>query len=214
MDFHCIKQSTSSTYFVFPLRNKPMQAQKVLREYFNFAVNYCFIFSSPKSIKSIMCLLVLSFIIHSTCTIITMSWLPQPILCGLNHHGNQISVSRKPHMTHTYRSPFFFLSGDVASSRRSCVTWPHTLCSIGSRSGLIAPVSELNMADMAPGVWFRSCPRPDGRFGPDSAPAELEAPPPLDRQLKARPPMSRGMNPLSMSDLFWTQHTQRLIVHV
>lgn len=81
-----------------------MQAQKVLREYLNFAVNYCFILTSPKSIKSIMCLLVLSFIIHSTCTIIMMSWLPQPILCGLNHHGNQISVSRKT--THDSHLPF------------------------------------------------------------------------------------------------------------
>lgn len=117
------------------------------------------------------------------------------------------------HMTHSYRSPFFFLSGDVASSSRSCVTWPHTLFSIGSRSGFNVPASELSRADMAPGVWFwllvdRSCPRPDGRFEPDSAPAELEAPSPLDRQLRARPPMSRGMNPLSMSDLFWTQHTK------
>ncbi len=57
-----------------------------------------------------------------------MSWLPQPNICGFNHHGNWMSVYRKPHMTHTYRSPFFFLSGDVASSSRSCVTWPHTLC--------------------------------------------------------------------------------------
>lgn len=120
-------------------------------------------------------------------------------------------------MTHTYRSPFFFLSGDVASSRRSCVTWPHTLCSIGSRSGLIVPVSELNRADMAPGIWLlvdRSCSRPDGGFGPDSAPVALEAPPPLDRQPKAPPPMSRGMNPFSMSDLFWTRHTQRVIVQL
>lgn len=109
-------------------------------------------------------------------------------------------------MTHTYRPPFFFLSGDVASSRRSCVTWPQTLCSIGSSSGL-----------MALGIWFsllvdRSCSGPVGGCRPSTE--ALEAPTTLDRQLKAPPPMRRGMNPLSMSDLFWRQKTEGMIVRL